>query len=287
VYLDSNNPGETDGEPRSRLALCPVPAQYVCEHGSYDHVIVIVNLLFEFLGDVLMKQSFKIALLGLLVAAPLGVAQAADMAVKAPPPVAEPAFSWAGGYLGINGGWARDTTSTSLISEVQPATSSWLAGGHGGVNFQSGWFVVGGEFDADYMRLNASAPCFNPAFSCNTSLRDQFSLRARAGVAIDRVLLYATGGGAFSSYNGNTTLIAPGTVFPASSSRAGWIAGVGAEYAVTRNIIVGLEYLHADFGQVTMTYDVSYGPVRVTDDVVRARLSYKFDWLPAPVVAKY
>ena len=131
-----------------------------------------------------MKQSFiaKVAVFGLLVAAPLGVARAADMAVKAPLPVAEPAFSWAGGYLGINGGWAQDHTDTTAINFVQPSGTGWLGGGHGGVNFQSGWFVVGGEFDADYMRINASAPCFNPAFTCNTSLRDQFSLRARAGV---------------------------------------------------------------------------------------------------------
>jgi outer membrane immunogenic protein len=254
---------------------------------SIDHAVVILDFTFWILGDALMKQSFKIALLGLLVAAPLSVAQAADLPMKAPPPVVEPAFSWTGGYLGINGGWARDTTSTSLVTEVQPAGTGWLGGGHGGINFQSGWFVVGGEFDADYMRINASAPCANAAFTCNTTLQDQFSLRARAGVAFDRVLVYATAGGAFSNYNGNTTINATGVQFPGNSSRVGWIAGGGVEYAVTRNWIVGVEYLHADYGSATMTYDVSYGPVRVTDDVVRGRLSYKFDLMPAPVVAKY
>ena len=101
------------------------------------------------------------------------------------------------------------------------------------------------------------------------------------------MLVYATAGGAFSNYNGNTTINATGVQFPGNSSRVGWIAGGGVEYAVTRNWIVGVEYLHADYGSATMTYDVSYGPVRVTDDVVRGRLSYKFDLMPAPVVAKY
>jgi outer membrane immunogenic protein len=236
-----------------------------------------------------MKRNFKVsfAVLGLLLAAPFDAAQAADMAVKAPPPPPAPVFTWTGGYLGINGGWAQDRTDTGAPNFVQPATNGWLAGGHGGFNFQSGFWVIGGEFDADYMRLNAHAPCFNPAYTCNTSLQDQSSLRARGGVAFDRFLFYVTGGLAMTNYNGNTTLNSTGAVFPASSSRFGWIAGVGAEYAVTNNIILGLEWLHADFGQVTMVYDVSYGPVRVTDDVVRARLSYKFDWLPAPVVAKY
>jgi outer membrane immunogenic protein len=221
----------------------------------------------------------------LLCSAPL--AQAADMAVKAPPPPAEPAFSWAGGYLGINGGWAQDRTDTPGPNFVQPAGTGWLGGGHGGINFQSGIWVVGGEIDADYLRVNASAPCFNVAFACNTSLQDQFSIRARTGVAFDRFLLYVTGGGAFSRFSGNTTVIATNAVFPATTSRAGWIAGVGAEYAVTRNIIVGVEWLHADFGQMDQIYDTTYPRVRVTDDIVRGRLSYKFDWVPAPVLAKY
>jgi outer membrane immunogenic protein len=228
--------------------------------------------------------NFTIA--GLLLAASLSSAQAADMAVKAPP-MAEPAFTWTGGYLGINGGWAQDNTDTPGPTFVQPsAKNGWLGGGHGGFNFQFGTWVVGGEFDADYMRLNASAPCFNPTFTCNTTLENQFSIRARGGVALDRFLFYVTGGVAMTDYNGNTTVIPPGTVFPGTSSRTGWIAGVGAEYAVTRNIILGLEYLHADFGKATMTYDVPYPSVLVTDDVVRARLSYKFDMV-APVVAKY
>jgi len=233
-----------------------------------------------------MKQSCKIALLGLLVAAPFSFAQAADMAVKAPLPAPEPAFSWSGGYLGINGGWAQDHTGTTAANFVQPSGNGWLGGGHGGFNFQSGWFVVGAEFDADYMRINASSPCANNTFTCNTTLQDQASLRARAGVAFDRFLVYATGGWALTNYNGNTTVNATGATFPGNSSRAGWIAGGGVEYAVTRNIILGVEYLHADYGSATMVYDVSYGPVKVTDDVVRGRLSYKFDML-APVVAKY
>jgi hypothetical protein len=39
-------------------------------------------------------------------------------------------------------------------------------------------------------------------------------------------------------------------------------------------------------GALNMVYDVPYPAVRVNDDVLRARLSYKFDML-APVVAKY
>ena len=228
----------------------------------------------------------KIALVISALAFSTSAAMAADMAVKAPPPPIEPPFTWAGGYLGLNGGWAQDHTSTTLINFVQPSGRGWLAGGHGGINFQTGQFVYGMEIDGDYLRVNASSPCFNAAFTCNTSLQDQVSIRARGGLAIDHFLLYATGGLALSNYNGNTTLIATNAVFPASSARTGWIAGVGAEYAVTRNWIVGIEYLHADYGKATMIYDAPYPAVRVTDDVVRGRVSYKFD-LMGPIVAKY
>jgi opacity protein-like surface antigen len=141
-----------------------------------------------FAGGLEVKRLFlgSFAIVGLLLDAPLSIAQAADMAVKAPP-MAEPAFTWTGGYLGINGGWAQDSTDTTGPNFVQPsAKNGWLGGGHGGVNFQFGTWVVGAEFDADYMRLNASAPCFNAAFTCNTQLQDQYSIRARRGVAACR-----------------------------------------------------------------------------------------------------
>ncbi len=233
-----------------------------------------------------MKRYLGLAFASMLSISGVSGAMAADLPMKALP-MAEPAFTWTGGYLGINGGWAQDNTDTTLPAFVQPSTKNgWLGGGHGGFNYQFGSWVLGAELDADYMRLNASAPCNNVAFTCNTSLQNQMSFRARGGVAFDRFLFYVTGGLAMANYNGNTTVNSTGIEFPSNSSRIGWIAGVGAEYAVTRNIIVGLEYLHADYGQATMNYDVPYPSVRVTDDVVRARLSYKFDMV-APVVAKY
>ncbi|HWX82136.1 MAG TPA: hypothetical protein VNZ48_00940, partial [Xanthobacteraceae bacterium] len=51
-----------------------------------------------------------IGISGLLIAAPLSTASAADMALKAPPPAPAPIFSWTGFYIGgqVGAAWGRD-----------------------------------------------------------------------------------------------------------------------------------------------------------------------------------
>jgi outer membrane immunogenic protein len=218
----------------------------------------------------------------LAVAVSLGFAQAAsaaDMPVKAPvraAPVVVPPFNWTGIYLGINGGWARDNVGTPAANFVQPDTSGGAFGGQVGFNYQWQQLVLGAEFDGDWLGLKASALCFNPAFTCSTEINDQFSLRGRLGFAVDRFLIYGTGGVAWTTFKGSTAT--GGTTFSDSSSRSGWIAGGGVEYAIWNNLIIGAEYLHADYGSHDMNYDTLYPSVKVTTDVVRARLSWLFDW---------
>ena len=50
-------------------------------------------------------KKFLLGTLGLVaMAAP---ALAADLPVKAPPPVLPPMYNWSGFYIGGNGGWGR------------------------------------------------------------------------------------------------------------------------------------------------------------------------------------
>jgi outer membrane immunogenic protein len=234
-------------------------------------------------------KKFLIAAAGLVALAT--PAFAADMApapayTKAPPVMVAPEFNWTGFYVGINGGWAQDTTNTPSAIYVQPANSGGGAfGGQAGFNYQWNHLVLGIEGDGDWLSLKASSPCFNVTFTCNTQLQNQYSVRGRIGGAWGNALFYATGGGAWATYSGNT-INGAGTVFPGSSNRSGWIAGVGAEYAVWKGLILGVEYLHADYGHQNITYDVLYPNIGVTSDTVRARLSYLFNW-GGPVVAKY
>ena len=56
-------------------------------------------------GEIAMKKLL-LATVGLLALGMGAPASAADMAVKAaPPPIVAPIYSWAGFYIGANGGW--------------------------------------------------------------------------------------------------------------------------------------------------------------------------------------
>ena len=107
------------------------------------------------------------------------------------------------------------------------------------------------------------------------------TIRGRAGYAIDRILVYGTGGVAFRDLSQNASVAGFGTFFSASSVNVGWTAGAGIEAAVLQNVTVRAEYLF-----VSTNYSLS-GPIavaggtltnsgRLTDNVVRVGANYKF-----------
>jgi outer membrane immunogenic protein len=83
------------------------------------------------------------------------------------------------------------------------------------------------------------------------------TLRLRGGVAIDRLLVYGTGGLAYGAPK-NRIDVSIGPFLPSHTGsnddvRAGWTLGTGAEYAVTNNLTMKAEYLYYDLGRTTVT----------------------------------
>ena len=85
----------------------------------------------------------------------------------------------------------------------------------------------------------------------------QGSVRARAGYALDRVLFYGSGGAAFGAFSSSYQLygmdlsLAP--FYAANihtSTRVGWTAGGGVEYAINPHWSVRGEYRYLDFGHL-------------------------------------
>ena len=276
-----------------------------------------------------------------------GTASAADLAVRAPlAPV--PLFSWTGCYLGINGGWigGRDEYTTgldwygaSLIgAELDtPAdrnllrhsyssdTSGGTFGGQFGCQYQWGWFVLGGEWDANWSGLkednvftyNPVPYVSNPAFAfpARTELThkqlDWFSTaRVRVGAAWwDRVLLYATGGVALGALDSYTQVnffdpAIPATLVGADwygayrEQRIGWTVGGGFEWAFAANWTAKAEFLYLDFGSFSYTSPgVTFNPnyrwntdIDAKEYVARVGINYLFHLGPpavAPVYARY
>ena len=171
------------------------------------------------------------------------------------------------------GGVACVTCSTGNFS-----TSGFLVGGTLGGNYQWGQFVLGIEGDGDWTNLNGTT-FSNCAAGCETKSDWLATVRGRAGYAVDRILFYGTGGGAF----GMSRLLTPRFPF-SSSTQTGWTAGAGVEFAFTPNLTGKVEYLYVDLGSQSCgaanCYSVSgIGPattVTLTENVVRAGINYKF-----------
>jgi outer membrane immunogenic protein len=121
------------------------------------------------------------------------------------------------------------------------------------------------------------------------------TVRGRIGVlATPKVLFYATGGLAYGEVATNETIGALSS-FSATDTKAGYTVGAGVEGVIGRNWTAKLEYLYVDLGRVSGSFAtpipalgggtlVSSYSSRITDNVLRAGVNYKFD---GPVVAKY
>src|SRR5262249_51221026 len=152
--------------------------------------------------------------------------------------------------------------------------------------------VIGIQGDYDWTRARGENVnnLFGPALSDRSLVDSVASLTGRVGVAMDRVLLYVRGGGAWErdryEYFTSATGIA---VFSASQPRSGRTVGGGFEYAFADCVSAFGEYNYYDFG----TRDISaFGPittggitgVRERKSVFRVGLNAR--WCQRPLVAK-
>src|SRR5215510_14930074 len=76
-------------------------------------------------------------------------ANAADMAVKAPP-IPEPPYNWSGGYVGANFGGAWTNGNLNIPNNnFYGGLTEFIAGVQAGYNVQAGHFLFGVEGDFD------------------------------------------------------------------------------------------------------------------------------------------
>ncbi|HEY8381783.1 MAG TPA: outer membrane protein [Microvirga sp.] len=232
----------------------------------------------------------SVAFLGLATGA-----LAADLpSRRAPAPMiaAVPVFTWTGFYVGVNAGYGFSTNddNTVFIPGVGFVSGGdddggFLGGGQIGYNFQFGSFVLGVEADLQYADLGGSDGRFyGTTYYGGAGGLDYFgTVRARAGVAFDRALIYATGGFAYGG-GGNDSGCFYGTTFVAScggdDNSGGWTIGAGVEYAITNNLTVKVEGLYVNLDQGGDDGILTTGILNNRDDlefgVVRAGLNFKF-----------
>jgi outer membrane immunogenic protein len=164
--------------------------------------------------------------------------------------------------------------------------SGGLVGGTVGCNYQVNSWVVGLEDDFSWTNKKGTSPLiapFNTSETAQTSESWLSTTRGRLGFAWNRWLVYGTGGAAIAKEG--FQLCDPVTGCAGQSKvTAGWTAGAGVEYAFMGAWSGKVEYLHVDLG--TVGYGVTTFPgglfaarnVRLTDDIFRVGVNYKFGW---------
>jgi outer membrane immunogenic protein len=250
----------------------------------------------------------KKLLVGLLfTAAAAAPAIAADIPVKAPPPVIE-TWDWTGFYSGIDAGWRENRqhvfrVTSPGVPEFNHDRNQAFGSSHWGVQWQYMNFVLGVEGSYNFGKWfqqgspNGGCPAGPPVF-CYTAVDQIFTIGPRAGIVVNRnVLLYGTGGYA----NGKNYIFAnngPIVVDTGSARHGGWFAGGGVDWMVahtnTLAVVVGAEYKHIDLGtsrvcssidNFACTADVS--DIRTRIDSVAVRATLLWNGFGSPVRAAY
>ena len=244
-----------------------------------------------------------------------GSASAADLAVPAyKAPVAPPAFNWTGWYIGgnIGGGWGQNTGSSATIagldlntlglgtSSLNSSPNGIIGGGQIGYDWQvnPNW-VLGLVADFQGASIQGSGTASTPAFAgvpgfgfsetATENLQFLGTVRGRLGWTAGNWMVYGSGGVAYGSVNSteNASVSVRSTTVDSlsasnSETRFGWAGGAGVNYAMTRNWIIGMDYLHYDLGNTSVTGSDSLFQLpftvdqKVSGDIVRGVINYKF-----------
>ena len=249
------------------------------------------------------KLAIGLTVIAALIGTP---ALAADMALKAPPPVIAPVYNWTGPYAGIAGGYGWGHSSQTdpgvpcsffLNNDLplppgcgnrvnNPGDGSYgvqggLIGGTLGCNWQQGPWVFGIEGDASWADISGSSNTCGASsgipHACGTKLEALGTLRGRIGYAAGATgnwLPYVTGGLAVGEVNAWDSL----TGAAGDDDRAGWTVGTGVETAFAQNWTFKVEYLYVDLGSRQMFNIVPGVPetVSFTANIIRAGINYEF-----------
>ena len=209
-----------------------------------------------------------------------GMANAADLPRKAPTPVvARAACAQFGGfYVGISGGggyysstwndrdaWSSENSDDLQRSNVRADKWGAIAGGGAGYNWQRNCTVFGVEVDYSWTSLKTSAfetdgdtGINQDSLTITNKIRGLGTARTRAGIVVDDLLLYVTGGLAFANFKRSATMTDLNTpqseTFASSKTRLGWTAGFGTEWAITGNWSLKSEVLYAHFSKDEQTF---------------------------------
>jgi outer membrane immunogenic protein len=244
-------------------------------------------------------------LLSFLAVMPVATASAADLPLKAPPMPAAVVYNWTGFYAGgeFGGGWATEqvTVVTNNPNAAFPPGTVFnpvhdngpLGGAYAGYNYQISQFVVG--IDGDYTWANLTGHATDVSIvnadiaSESNSIRWIATVTGRVGYAMNNLLIFAKGGGAWAGFNATSVTNTPGGAFVAqttsSETRNGWTVGGGLEWGFTPHWSAKIEYDYVKFATANFSINevnaagVVSSPLRSATsslNMVKGGIAYRF-----------
>lgn len=173
-------------------------------------------------------------------------------------------YNWTGAYAGIHAGGAFDR----FTGVTKKSRNEALLGGQVGYNVQAGSMVYGLEGDVSMNGFGNGSSRGAAGTSADT--RYLGTAKARAGVAFDRVLVYATGGVAYGNIKATNGGLSR------TKGKVGYVAGAGVEYGITDNLSAKLEYNYVSLGKQDFQFGSTRTKVGVNEHLVKAGLNYRF-----------
>lgn len=166
-------------------------------------------------------------------------------------------------------------TSTGRLSGCTNDKDDISYSGRIGFDKQFGHVVLGavGEFGKSEVRDSVSAFSTTPASYVMTRKVDyNANLRLRGGVAFDRTLFYATGGGAYAKIKSTFETSNATNAFAASGDKDAWgfVAGGGIEQKLGRHVSIGLEYLYNQYKDDGFRVRATAGTAAATNPFILA-----------------
>ncbi|MGO4387381.1 outer membrane protein [Microvirga sp. 2YAF29] len=214
-------------------------------------------------------------------------AHAADLPSRyspAPAYNAMPIFTWSGFYAGVNAGYGWSSGTSRYYDPAfgvagGSSKGGFIGGAQAGYNYQMGMFVVGAETDIQYAAVGNKGSSYGNTYYAGDSDGYFGTIRARAGVAFDRALVFGTAGFAYGDIGGNKGLDTVLGNHRSNDTNGGWTVGGGMEYAVTDNFTAKVEGLYVNLDtkdnyaladRINVRRDTEFG-------VIRAGVNYKFN----------
>lgn len=199
-----------------------------------------------------------------------------------------------GCYVGLTGGYGFGQANVdaelagpggAMVSEDGKSDlSGGMIGGLVGCNFSVGnGLVLGVAGDMSWANVNGNADLDNSLsvgnspYDVDVGVNWLGTARAIVGYEFGNAMIYGTGGLAVAGVGADLHLDGSGNIESDNSTQYGWTIGAGLNYMITDNVMIGTEYLYADFGEHGYDFG-SAGKADVDFDmhIIRGTIGYRF-----------